>query len=201
MLGSLLLLGRRSQLRSRYVLACAVAPALAMMLIGFAKPFLFEVRYFAGTAPLLIVLLARAATGWTRGTATTLAVGAILVGGMGVAAADQQLNGSNPRVYDFEGAVGEVKADARKGDVLVYEPAFLTDVINYYGPNLPSRPLEKGLPKGAKRVFLLTSFQDIGTHRAATQAAMKKLGRSYKVTGEIRRPQIHIWVLQKGAKR
>ena len=201
MLGALMLLGRRTQLRSRYVLACALAPALAMMVIGFAKPFLFEVRYFAATAPLLLVLLARAATGWARGTAATLAIGIVLVGGMGVAAADQQLNGSNPRVYDFEGAVGEVKAEARRGDVLVYEPAFLTDVINYYDPKMPSRPLEKGVPRDARRVFLLTSFQDIGTHRAAAQAAMKKLGRSYKVTGEIRRPQIHVWILEKGAKR
>ena len=201
MLGALLMLGRRSQPRSRYVLACALLPALAMMAIGFAKPFLFEVRYFAATAPLLLVLLARAATGWARRGAATLAVGVVLVGGMGVATADQQLNGSNPRVYDFEGAVGEVKAQAHRGDVLVYEPAFLTDVINYYGPQLRTQPLEKGLPKGAKRVFLLTSFQDIGNHRAATQQALKKLGRSYHVTGQIRRPQIHVWVLEKGAKR
>jgi O-antigen/teichoic acid export membrane protein len=201
MLGALMMLGRRSQPRSRYVLACAVVPALAMMAVGFAKPFLFEVRYFAATAPLLLVLLARAATGWARRGAVTLAIGVVLVAGMGAAAADQQLNGSNPRVYDFEGAVGEVKAEARPGDVLVYEPAFLTDVIDYYGPNLRSRPLENGVPKNARRVFLLTSFQDIGTHRQATQQAMKKLGRSYHLTDEMRRPQIHIWVFQKGAKR
>jgi O-antigen/teichoic acid export membrane protein len=201
MLGALMMLGRRSQPRSRYVLACALAPALAMMLIGFAKPFLFEVRYFAATAPLLLVLLARAATGWARRGVATLAIGAVLVAGMGIASADQQLNGSNPRVYDFEGAVGEVNKEARRGDVLVYEPSFLTDVIDYYGPNVQSHALEKGVPKNAHRVFLLSSFQDISTHRQATQAAMKKLGRSYRLTGEIRRPQIHIWVFQKGAKR
>jgi hypothetical protein len=201
MLGALAMLGRRSQLRSRYVLACALLPALAMMAIGFAKPFLFEVRYFAATAPLLLVLLARAATGWARQGVATLAIGVVLVGGMGMAAADQQLNGSNPRVYDFEGAVGEVNKEARAGDVLVYEPAFLTDVINYYGPNLRSRPLEKGVPKHARRVFLLTSFQDIATHRQATKAAMKKLGRAYHLRAQIRRPQIHVWVFEKGAKR
>jgi hypothetical protein len=201
MLGALMMLGRRSQPRSRYVLACALAPALMMMAVGFAKPFLFEVRYFAATAPLLLVLLSRAATGWARRGVVTLAIGTVLVGGMGVAAADQQLNGSNPRVYDFEGAIGQVKTEARPGDVLVYEPAFLTDVINYYGPKLQSRPLEKGVPKGAKRVFLLTSFQDIGNSRAATHAAIKKLGRGYHLTGEMTRPQIHIWVFQKGAKK
>jgi hypothetical protein len=201
MLGALLMLGRRSQPRSRYVLACALVPALAMMAVGFAKPFLFEVRYFAATAPLLLVLLARAATGWTRGKVATLAVGAVLVGGMGVATADQQLNGSNPRVYDFEGAVGQVEAEARPGDLLVYEPAFLTDVIDYYGPNLPKRPLEKGVPKGTRRVFLLTSFQDIRSHRQATQAALKKLGRAYHLTGQMHRPQIHIWVFEKRGKR
>jgi hypothetical protein len=201
MLGALMMLGRRSQPRSRYVLACAIAPALLMMLVGFAKPFLFEVRYFAATAPLLLVLLARAATGWAPRGIATLAIGAVLVGGMGVAAADQQLNGSNPRVYDFEGAVDEVKSEWKRGDVVVYEPAFLTDVVDYYGPHLRKRPLEKGVPKHAKRVFLLTSFQDVGNSRAATQAAIKKLSHGYHVTGQIKRPQIHIWVLQMGAKK
>jgi hypothetical protein len=148
------------------------------------------------------VLLARAATGWVRPGLATLAVGAVLVSGMGIAAADQQLNGSNPRVYDFQGALGEVNAQARRGDVLVYEPAFLADVIHYYGPHLRTQPLEKGVPQHAKRVFLLTSFQDISTHRQATRVATKKLGRSYRLQAHIHRPQIQIWVFQKkGAKR
>jgi 4-amino-4-deoxy-L-arabinose transferase-like glycosyltransferase len=202
MLGALMMLGRRSQPRSRYVLACALAPALLMMLVGFAKPFLFEVRYFAATAPLLLVLLARAATGWAPRGIATLAIGAVLAGGMGVAAADQQLNGSNPRVYDFEGAVGEVKGEWKRGDVLVYEPAFLTDVVDYYGPKLRKHPLATGVPQHARRIFLLTSFQDIGNHRAAAQAAIRKLRHGgYRLTGQMTRPQIHIWVLQKGAKK
>ena len=201
MLGALMMLGRRSQTRSRYVLACALVPAALMMLIGFAKPFLFEVRYFAATAPLLLVLIARAATGWARQGLATVLVATVLIAGMGVATADQQLNGSNPRVYDFEGAIGQVKAEARPGDVLVYEPAFLTDVIRYYGPHLRTRPLEKGVPRNAKRVFLLTSFDNLGNNRAATRAAMKKLGHTYRLRGQFTRPQIHIWVFQKGAKR
>jgi O-antigen/teichoic acid export membrane protein len=201
MLGALMMLGRRSQPRSRYVLACALAPALAMLVIGFEKPFLFEVRYFAATAPLLLVLLARAATGWARGGMATLAVAGVLVGGMGVAAADQQLNGSNPRVYDFEGAVGEVVHQTRPGDVLVYEPAFLTDVIRYYGPHLRARPLQRGVPKDARRVFLLTSFQDIGTHREAAKQGLAKLGHGYRLTGHMRRPQIDVWVFDKRAQK
>lgn len=201
MLGTLMMLGRRSQPRSRYLLACALVPALLMMVIGFAKPFLFEVRYFAATAPLLLVLLSRAATGWARRGVVTLAIGTVLVGSMGIAAADQQLNGSNPRVYDFEGAVGQVDNEWRAGDVLVYEPAFLTDVIDYYGPKLKKRPLEKGVPAHAGRVFLLTSFQDIGNHRAATKAAIKKLGHGYHLAGQFTRPQIHIWIFEKGARK
>jgi hypothetical protein len=120
---------------------------------------------------------------------------------MGVAAADQQLNGSNPRVYDFEGAVGEVVREARPHDVLVYEPAFLMDVIRYYGPHLRMQPLEKGVPKDARRVFLLTSFQDIGTHRQAAQQGLAKLGHGYRLSGQIRRPQIHVWVFKKKARK
>jgi hypothetical protein len=128
-------------------------------------------------------------------------VSSVLVFGMGVAAADQQLNGSNPRVYDFQGAVGEIVSESRPGDVLVYEPAFLTDVINYYGPHLRTRPLEKGVPKDARRVFLLTSFQEITTHRQAAKQGLAKLGHSYRLTGQIHRPQIHVWVFEKGRQK
>jgi hypothetical protein len=100
-------------------------------------------------------------------------------------------------VYDFEGAVGEVARERHAGDVLVYEPAFLTDVIRYYGPQLRAQPLEKGVPKDARRVFLLTSFQDIGTHRQAARHGLSKLGRDYRLTGQMRRPQIQVWVFEK----
>ncbi len=87
--------------------------------------------------------------------------------------------------------------EARPGDVLVYEPAFLTDVIHYYGPQLQARPLEKGVPKDARRVFLLTSFQDIGTHRQAAKQGLAKLGHGYRLSGQIHRPQIHVWVFER----
>ena len=150
---------------------------------------------------LLLVLLARAATGWVRRGVATVAIGVVLVAGMGVATADQQLNGSNPRVYDFQGALAKVNGEARRGDVLVYEPAFLADVINYYRPTIPAQPLAKRVPQRARRVFLVTSFGEIGTKRQARQQALKHLGRGYHLAGHLRRPQINIWVFDKGAKR
>jgi hypothetical protein len=168
--------------------------------IGFAKPFLFEIRYFAGSAPLLLVLIARAATGWVRKGAVTVAVGLVLALGMGVAAADQQFNGSNPRVYDFEGAVGKVNAIARPGDVLIYTPAYLDDVVTYYHPHTPARPLDNGLPKKQpKRVFLFGSLGRVTTRAAAMRTAHAKFGRTYHLTGRLRRPQINVWIFEKQA--
>jgi hypothetical protein len=201
MLGALMLLGRRSQPRSRWLLACALVPAAIMMLVGFAKPFLFEVRYFAATAPLLLVLLARAATGWVRTGAATAAVGAVLAAGMGVATADQQLNGSNPRVYDFGGAVAQVDRDAHPGDVLLYDPPYLSDVIKYYKPDVRAQALAKGAPKGTRRVYLVTSLEGAKTRRQIIRQSRQTLGHDYRLVAVMHRPQIHIWVLQKGAKR
>src|SRR5262249_9549385 len=47
MLGALMRLGRRGQTPTRYIVACAILPVLAMTAIGFEKPFLFEARYFS----------------------------------------------------------------------------------------------------------------------------------------------------------
>ena len=44
---------------------------------------------------------------------------------MGVAAADQQLNQSNPRTYDFDGALAAIRHAAKPGDVVIYTPQYL----------------------------------------------------------------------------
>jgi hypothetical protein len=203
MLAALLLLGRRSRPLTLFVAACALVPALLLFAAGHFKPFLFEIRYFAAAVPLLLVLLARGATGWTRGWVATGAVGLALVAGLGAASADQQLNGSNPRVYDFKGAIEEIRADSRPGDVVVYEPSYLRDVVGYYGDDLRSGPVADSLPRRADtdRVYLLASFQDHAEHRAATREAISTLERDFDLTREFKRPQIHVWIFDKGARR
>lgn len=195
---ALLMLGRGRSPRTLLVVACAVVPAIALYLIGEKKPFLFEIRYFAALAPLAVLLLARAATAWTRGAAGAAVAVGLLLASFGVAAADQQLNRANPRVYDFEGAITRLDREARPGDVVLYEPQFLADVIRYYGPHLAARPLQDGLPKQGpvRRVFLLGSFLDHPGARAGVRDAVRRLERRRTLVERFQRPQVKVWVFR-----
>jgi O-antigen/teichoic acid export membrane protein len=195
MLGGLLALGRERRPLSRLVLAYAVLPALALFVLGFAKPFVFEIRYFAGAVPLLLVLAARGATGWARGTAATVALSAVLLGTLGVAAADQQLNRSNPRMYDFPGALKQIEQRWRPGDVVLYSPAFLGDVIAYYAPRLRAGPLAGGVPqrRDAHRVFLLGSFLSEKRNVRATRQGLTRLRSRWRLQETFSAQQIHVW--------
>jgi hypothetical protein len=110
--------------------------------------------------------------------------------------ADQQLNGSNPRVYDFKQAVHAIEARARPGDVVVYSPKYIDTVVGYYErERLRIRPLEDGLPKPRRgqRVFLLASFLDKPQYREATQDAVRRLRRRYELVRRDTVPQIRTW--------
>jgi hypothetical protein len=195
MLAGLLALGRQRRPLSRLVLACAVVPALALFAIGFAKPFLFEIRYFSGAVPLLLVLVARGATGWVRGTVATAALSVALLGTLSVADADQQLNRSNPRTYDFRGALAKITQRWRPGDVLLYQPDDLGDVVTYYAPHLRMGPLAAGIPerRDAGRVFVLGSFLTDKRNVRATRLGLLRLHRNWRLVGNVRAQQIHVW--------
>lgn len=199
MLGGLALLGRGRSPRTLLVVACALVPALILMVAGVFKPFVFEVRYFAGAVPLLLVLIARAATGWARRTAIAGVVSALLLGGLGVAFADQQLNRANPRVYAFEEALATVEDFSRPGDVTVYEPFYLREVIEYYQADLRAAPLQDGLPEEryASRVIVFSSFLEQPRHREATAAALRALSRQRgEPVRELTFPQVRVWVFE-----
>jgi hypothetical protein len=155
----------------------------------------FEVRYFIGAVPLVLLLLARATTSWSPRRATRIAaVGGTLVA-LTAGLADQQLNGSNPRVYDFRGALKTVRADAKPGDQLLYAPQYLNTVVAYYGKGVDAHPLGNRLPRLRKgqHLYVLGSFLDKPAYRAAVQKAVKRLDRRYRLVSTSNRPQIRIW--------
>jgi hypothetical protein len=121
---------------------------------------------------------------------------AAAVATLGFGLADQQLNGSNPRVYDFKDAVQSIEARARPGDVVVYSPKYIDTVVGYYERDgLKIQPLEDGLPKPRRgqRVFLLASFLDKPQYREATADAVRKLSRRYDLVRRDKVPQIRTW--------
>jgi hypothetical protein len=202
MLGALLLLGRGRPGRTGLVAAVALVPALGMTVLGEAKPFLFEARYFIALTPMVLLLLARATTGWTASrTGAVLATGA-LVFSLGLGTADQQLNRSNPRLYDFKGALSRVESQARPGDVVLYEPDYLGDLVHYLQPGLKARPLDQGIPKPdpthRRKVFLLASFLDMkqysdGTAKGIT--AIQRHGHRRQID-HFKKPQVKVWVFR-----
>jgi hypothetical protein len=200
LLAALALLGRGRSPRTLLVVACALLPAAALYLIGEVKPFLFEIRYFAALAPLAVLLLARIATSWTRSAVGVVVLSTVLAGSMAVASADQLLNRGNPRVYDFEGALDRISDEAGPGDLVLYEPTYLSDVVRYYAPDLKTEALSAGLDNGdatrARRVFVLGSFQDQPAERAAVRKGLRRLSADRRLVQRFQRPQVKVWAYQ-----
>ncbi|HEU4979168.1 MAG TPA: glycosyltransferase family 39 protein, partial [Solirubrobacteraceae bacterium] len=195
-LGALSLLGRRRSRVTLLLIGAALVPMAALFVLGQKKPFIFEVRYFCAAVPAALLLIARLATSWPRRRAVAAGVVVALMGLMGVAEADQQLNQSNPRTYDFRGALGTIRDRLRPGDAVVYTPQYLDTVIAYYGRGLPARPLDGGLPRAHSggRVFVVASFQDKPQfHRQAQQALASLRREGRHVIARLHRPQILIW--------
>jgi uncharacterized membrane protein len=210
MLISLMTLGRGRSPVSLLLLAVAVIPAALLFVVGLHKRDLFEIRYFAAAVPALLLLFARVATSWTAGKVGRAAIVAGLLATMAVGLVDQQVNGTNPRRYDFEGALARIQGEMRPGDTLVYEPGFLQPVLRYYVPRLKMRPLDAGLPKplaaqgrnqrhrpaSRGRVFLLASFLDKPQYASGTGAALAKLKQHRRLVQHFTEPQIKVWVYQ-----
>jgi hypothetical protein len=149
LLGGLLLLGRRLQWTTGVVLGVALVPAALLFVVAHTKRDLFELRYFVLAAPLLLVVVARAVTTLARTRAALAGTTAALLALSSVALVDQQVNGTNPRLYDFKGAVAEIEETAAPGDVLAYAPAYLDGVLAYYAPDMAGSPLGSIRPETA----------------------------------------------------
>jgi hypothetical protein len=197
MLGVLLLLGRGRSRPTYLLIAAATVPAMLLTGLALAHPFLFELRYNLAAVPLLLLLGARAISSWPSGAGILWALGGLAAVTLLAGVADQQLNGRNPRIYDFEGALAEISQRARPGDVVLYDPETLNNVIEYYRPELNKQRLEGDVPADgparAKRVFLLSSFRDDPRNVQATHAAVAELRDKRELVGSFSRAQVRVW--------
>jgi O-antigen/teichoic acid export membrane protein len=198
MVGALALLGRRRSTATGTLWVLAGVPLVALFAIGLRRPDLFEVRYVAGVVPVLTLLAARATTALAAGRRATRVVAGVLVVVLLGALADQQLNGANPRLYDFRGAVREVSAQAGPGDHVLYNPVYLEAVVHYYGPELHLVPVGdwRAVADSRGRVFVIGSFFDKRDISARTGAVLAKLERTRRLVATFRRPQIRVWVFE-----
>ena len=69
-------------------------------------------RNFLLVVPLVLLLIARLITGWIRRPTARLLLAGGVAATLVIGLADQQLNKANPRLFDFRGAIQDIKADA-----------------------------------------------------------------------------------------
>lgn len=191
MLLALALLGRGRSRTTQLLLAVAILPIVGMLALGEEKRFLFDLRYFIACVPLFVLVAARAVSSWPRSrTGVTLLAGAMaitLIAGL----ADQQLNGNNPRRYDFQPALSKIAAVAGPNDDVVLAPAYLQPLTAYYQPQLHTVKQSSLAGRtvadtaNSAHVFILGSFFDVGGERAQITALLRHYERT--------RVRLHTW--------
>lgn len=199
MLLGLVLLGRGRSGRSVLLLGLVVVPLAALFIVGGAKRDLFELRYFSGAVPVVLLICARVITAITRARAVLLVAAALAAATFSAGLIDQQLNGANPRLYDFEGALAEVHArDGGTRAVLIYSPDYLGDVIAYYAPDLDTRPLGSDIPADASTVWVLASENvlDVAASSGRIGGVLADLEQDRALVSTIRRPNVRVWELR-----
>jgi hypothetical protein len=153
------------------------------------------VRYFLVAVPLLFLLIARLVTGWIRRPAARFAVTGVIILTLLLGLADQQTNDDNPRLYDFRGAIEEIEPAAGPKSLLIFEPPDMRFVLDYYAPELRSRPLRRGLPRRREGspVFVLASFQDNPLFFNRTNKVVGRLEFFRERERRFEKPQTRVW--------
>jgi hypothetical protein len=198
MLLVLVLLGRGRSHRTMLLAALVVAPLAALFVVGAQKRDLFELRYFSGAVPIALLLAARLVTVLARSRRVLVAASVVASMTLAAGLVDQQLNGANPRLYDFEGALTHVKrVDGGEDAVLLYEPAYLGDVIDYYAAELDSRPLGSSIPDDASTVWVLATENVLDEQATSGRvgAVLADLEETRGDAAVTRRPNIRVWEL------
>ena len=195
LLFSLLLLGRGG---SRQTVTLAVAAAFPLVMLVAAAEYdrqLFEVRYFIVVLPLLLVLIARLVTGWLHRPAARYGVAGVIILTMLLGLADQQTNPDNPRLYDFRGAIKQIRADAGPKSLVLFEPPDMRFVLDYYGPKLRKRELRLGKPPRSEGspVFVLASFQDDPVFFNRTNKVVGQLDFDRQLVRRFKKSQTLVW--------
>jgi uncharacterized membrane protein len=198
LLGSLVLLGRGGSRQTTTLAATALALVGLLIVASLFDRSLFEVRNFLILVPLVLLLIARLVTGWIRQPRARLLVAGGVILTLLLGLADQQLNKSNPRLFDFRGAIHDIQADAGPNSLVLYEPSDMRYVLEYYAPNLRSQPLTQ--PISASRegspVFVLASFQSNRAFFNETNKVVGQLTFFRTLVHRFKTPQTLVWEFQ-----
>jgi hypothetical protein len=111
---------------------------------------------------------------------------------------DQQLNKANPRLFDFRGAIQDIKADAGPNALVLYEPADMRYVLEYYAPELRRQGLARRISAATEGspIFVLASFQSNRTFFNETNRIVGQLTFFRKLVHRFKTPQTVVWEFQ-----
>ena len=195
LLGSLVLLGRGGSRQTMGLAAAAIALVVLLIAVSAFDRSYFEVRNFLLVVPLVALLIARLITGWINQPRARLLVAGGIALTMVIGLADQQLNTSNPRLFDFRGAIQDIKANGGSNSLVLFEPSDMRDVLEYYAPKLSRRPLASPIAAGAEGspVFVLASFQNNKTFFNATNRIVGRLTFFRTLVHRFKTPQTLVW--------
>jgi len=195
LLGSLVLLGRGGSRQTMGLAAAAIVLVLLLIAVSVFDRSYFEVRNFLLLVPLVLLLIARLITGWIRQPRTRVLVAGGIALTLLAGLADQQLNKSNPRLFDFRGAIAHINANAGSNSLVLFEPADMRYVLDYYAPNLRKRALTASIAAGAEGspVFVLASFQSNKAFFDQTNRVVGQLGYFRTLVHTFRTPQTLVW--------
>jgi hypothetical protein len=187
-------LGRGTSTAGRVFGAVAIVPPLVLFIAATRRSDLFDLRYFAATVPMLNLLIARLAATWGRRRFTRVAIPLLLTVALGAGLIDEQVNRSNPRVYDFRSAVAFVRGHSRPGDLLLYGPTFLTSELDYYQPGITTKPIT-GVPQTENnaRVFVLGSFLNKKAPAGQVGTAVSSLKQNRHLVRKVKFPNVTVW--------
>jgi len=198
LLGSLVLLGRGGSRQTLILAAAAIAPVVLLIIASSFDTTLFEVRNFLIIVPLLLLLAARLVTGWLRTPRARLLAGAGVLVTLLLGLTDQQLNKGNPRLFDFRGAIQDIRADAGSNSLVLLEPSDMRYVLEYYAPDLRSQPLS--LPISANRegspLYVLASFQGNKSLFNQTNKQVGQLTFFRRLVRRFKTAQTLVWEFQ-----
>ncbi len=203
MLLALGLLGSRRQPVTTLLVLAVVIPVVGMLALGLVKPALFDVRYLSTIVPILVVLIGRGLTGFVRSD-KLLRIGlAVLVVLMLGALADQQLNGQNPRLYDFSTALQQVDREARPGDLVLYDPEAINQVVAYYSPHVKATAISSDAAatidetNKAHRIFVISSPPIIhGDSENWLSTTLAVLNERHRLLSHQKLSNVDLWVYQ-----
>jgi uncharacterized membrane protein len=198
LLGSLVLLGRGGSRQTTTLAAAAIGLVVLLVVVSAFDRSLFEVRNFLLLVPLVLLLIARLVTGWIRSNRVQLLVAGGVILTLLIGLADQQLNQANPRLFDFRGAIQDIKADAGPSSLVLYEPSDMRYVLEYYAPEIRSQPLS--VPVSAARegspVFVLASFQSNKAFFNETNKVVGQLTFFRTLVRRFKTAQTLVWEFQ-----